>query len=101
MEFYVVLITAPDEQSAREIAMKLVEEDLAKCVNIVKNITSIFTWEGKIETAPEALMIAKTRKDKFQSLMQRVKELHSYTVAEVIALPIVEGSEAYLSWLRS
>ncbi|MBF0591266.1 MAG: divalent-cation tolerance protein CutA [Nitrospirae bacterium] len=101
MEFYVVLITAPDEQSAQEMATRLVQEDLAKCVNIIKNVTSVFSWEGKLETATEALMIAKTRKEKFQPLMERVKELHSYTVAEVIALPIVEGSEEYLSWLRS
>ncbi|MBV6340550.1 divalent-cation tolerance protein CutA [Candidatus Magnetobacterium casense] len=101
MEFYVVLITAPDEQSAREMAMRLVEEGLAKCVNIINNVTSIFSWEGKIETSPEVLMIAKTRRDKFQSLKERVIGLHSYSVAEVIALPIVEGSEAYLSWLRS
>ncbi|MBF0342639.1 MAG: divalent-cation tolerance protein CutA [Nitrospirae bacterium] len=100
MEFYVVLITAPDEQSAQDMALKIVEEELAKCVNIVKNITSVYSWKGKIETDSEALMIAKTTKDKFQTLMQRVKELHPYEVAEIIALPIVEGSEAYLSWLR-
>jgi periplasmic divalent cation tolerance protein len=100
MEEIVVFITASNEDEAAKIAKALVETRLAGCVNIIKNIRSIYSWQGKIEDEPEVLMIAKTQKHLFDSLMKKVKELHSYTVPEIIALPIVEGSEEYLKWLR-
>lgn len=96
----VVLITAPSEDEAARIARTLVETKLAACINIVKNIRSIYTWQGKIEDDSEALMVVKTKKRLFESLSKKVKELHSYTVPEIIALPIVDGSEDYLKWLR-
>jgi periplasmic divalent cation tolerance protein len=96
----VVLITASSEDEAAKIARVLVDARLAGCVNIIKNIRSIYSWEGKIEDEPEILMIVKTRKTLFDSLMKKVKELHSYTVPEIIALPIIDGSEDYLRWLR-
>jgi len=100
MDEIVVFITASNENEAVIIAKALVENKLAGCVNIIKNIRSIYSWQGKIEDEPEVLMIAKTQKHLFDSLMKKVKELHSYTVPEIIALPIVEGSEDYLNWLR-
>lgn len=100
MEFVVVFITAPGMEEAEKIAGKIVEEKLAGCVNIVNGIRSIYSWKGKIEDDPEVLMIAKTRKDLFDSLKKRVMELHSYDVPEVIAVPVVQGSEDYLNWLR-
>jgi len=96
----VVFITVSSEDEAAKIAKALVENKLAGCVNIIKNIRSIYSWQGKIEDEPEVLMIAKTQKHLFDSLMKKVKELHSYSVPEIIALPIVEGSEEYLKWLR-
>jgi periplasmic divalent cation tolerance protein len=68
-------------------------------VNIVKNIRSIYSWKNAVEDEAETLMIAKTRKALFRDLLKKVKELHSYSVPEVIALPIVEVSEEYLNWL--
>jgi len=100
MDEIVAIITASNENEAVIIAKALVENKLAGCVNIIKNIRSIYSWQGKIEDEPEVLMIAKTQKHLFDSLMKKVKELHSYTVPEIIALPIVEGSEDYLNWLR-
>jgi periplasmic divalent cation tolerance protein len=100
MEALVVYITAPNEEEAAKIARALVKERLAGCVNIIKNIRSIYSWQGKIEDDRELLMIVKTRAELFSSLKTRVKELHSYTVPEIIALPIVDGSEEYLAWLR-
>jgi len=100
MEFLVVYITAPNEEEAAKIAQALVEERLAGCVNIIKDIRSIYSWQGKIEDERELLMIVKTRPELFSSLKNRVKELHSYTVPEIIALPVVDGSEEYLAWLR-
>jgi periplasmic divalent cation tolerance protein len=100
MDEIVVFITASNEDEAAKIARALVEARLAGCVNIIKNIRSIYSWQGKIEDEPEVLMIVKTQKNLFESLSKKVKELHSYTVPEIIALPIVEGSEEYLKWLK-
>jgi periplasmic divalent cation tolerance protein len=100
MDEIVVFITASNEDEAARIAKALVEARLAGCVNIIKNIRSIYIWQGKVEDESEVLMIVKTQKPFFDLLMKKVKELHSYTVPEIIALPIVEGSEDYLKWLR-
>jgi len=100
MDEIVVFITASNEDEAAKIAKALVESRLAGCVNIIKNIRSIYRWQGKIEDEPEVLMIAKTQKSLFNDLSKKVKELHSYTVPEIIAMPIVEGSEDYLKWLK-
>jgi periplasmic divalent cation tolerance protein len=96
----VVFITASDEEEASKIARALVEERLAGCVNIIKDIRSIYSWQGKIEDEKEVFMVVKTQKTLFDSLIKRVKELHSYTVPEIIALPIIQGSEDYLKWLN-
>ncbi len=100
MNELVVFITAPSQDEAERIAKVLIETRLAGCVNIIKDIRSIYIWEGKVEDEPEVLMIAKTQKHIFDSLVKKVKELHSYTVPEIIALPIVAGSEDYLKWLN-
>jgi periplasmic divalent cation tolerance protein len=100
MDEIVVFITASNEDEAAKIAKALVETRLAGCINIIKNIRSIYSWQGRIEDEKEILMIVKTQKTLFDSLMKKVKELHSYTVPEIIALPIIEGSEDYLKWLK-
>jgi periplasmic divalent cation tolerance protein len=100
MESIVVFITAPSEDEAANIAKALVEDRLAACVNIVRNLRSIYSWQGKVEDESEVLMIVKTQEKLFNSLAQKVREMHSYTVPEIIALPIVVGSEDYLKWLR-
>jgi len=96
----VVYITSPNEDEALKIAKALVGERLAGCVNIVKGMRSIYNWQGKIEDDSEVLMIVKTQRHLFESLKNRVKELHSYTVPEIIAMPVVEGSEEYINWLK-
>ncbi len=100
MEGIIVFITASAEEDAAKIAKALVEARLAGCVNIIKDIRSIYSWQGKIEDEKEVLIIVKTQKHLFVPLMKKVKELHSYTVPEIIALPIIEGSEGYLKWLK-
>jgi periplasmic divalent cation tolerance protein len=100
MDNVIVFITASGEDEAAKIARALVEARLAGCVNVIKDIRSIYSWEGKIEDEAEVLLIAKTRKHQFDSFVKKVKELHSYTVPEIIAMPIIEGSEDYLKWLR-
>jgi len=95
-----VLITTPNEDMAAEIATALVETQLAACANIIKGVRSIYTWQGKVQDDREVLMIVKTRRELFDRLASRVKELHSYEVPEIIALPIIIGSDDYLRWLR-
>ena len=98
-EYIVVLITAGKEEDAAEIAKEIVRDRLAACVNIVRGVRSIYRWQGKTEDEGEVLMVVKTRRALFADLAKRVKELHSYSVPEIIGLPIVEGSEDYLRWL--
>ncbi len=98
-DFVVVLITAPNEEEAAKMANDLVTSRLAACVNIFRNIRSIYRWQGKVEDEAEVLMIVKTRQELFRDLETRVKELHPYTVPEIIALPVIEGSAEYLQWL--
>jgi periplasmic divalent cation tolerance protein len=100
MSEIVVLITASHEEEGAKIARALVEESLAGCVNIVKDIRSIYRWQDQVEDEKEVLMIAKTMNHLFVPLRNRVKELHSYSVPEIIALPITDGSEDYLKWLK-
>jgi periplasmic divalent cation tolerance protein len=98
-EYVVVWITAANEKEANDIASSLIEDKLAACVNIIKGVQSLFWWDGKVDNAQEVLLTAKTSQERFDQLARRVKELHSYDVPEIIALPIVKGSEDYLKWI--
>jgi len=93
----VVLVTCPKRTVAERIARRLVSEGLAACVNVVPGLTSTYRWQGKICRDPELLLIIKTRRPLLQTLIDRVRALHPYTVPEVIALPLVGGSPAYLA----
>jgi periplasmic divalent cation tolerance protein len=96
----IVLITAASKEEASRIGTALVNEHIAACVNIVPQVRSLFFWEGKIQDESELLLIAKSRQPLLERLIARVRALHSYSVPEVIALPIIGGSSQYLSWLR-
>lgn len=96
----VVLITAPQEEEAAKIAKSLIDERLAACVNIVKNIRSLYRWQGTLEDEGEVLMVVKTQERLFEDLMHRVQQLHSYSVPEIIGLPIVKGFENYIQWIK-
>ncbi len=99
-EGIVVLITAGSDEEAARIAQALVDEHLAACVNIIPAIQSFFFWDGKTQTARESLLICKSRASLLQSIIGRVKALHSYSVPEILALPIAGGSPDYLAWVR-
>ncbi|HXF39175.1 MAG TPA: divalent-cation tolerance protein CutA [Blastocatellia bacterium] len=96
----IVLVTTANAEEAARIADVVVSERLAACVNIVPGIESIYRWEGKVTRDHESLMIIKTTGERYDELERRVKELHSYSTPEVIALKIDRGSEQYLNWLR-
>lgn len=100
-EAIVVFVTAPAEEEAAAIARALVEAKLAACVSIINNVRSIYSWQGNIEDDAELLMIVKTRKSLFAGLSAKIRELHSYDVPEIIALPVTESSNDYLEWLHN
>jgi len=99
-EFWVVLMTAGSQEEAGQIAQTLVAENLAGCVNIIPGVTSIYRWEGEVQRDQEWLLVAKSHRSLLAALVRRVQALHSYMMPEIIALPIVGGSEAYLRWLE-
>jgi len=95
----IVLITAGSEEEAHSIAESLVKGKKAACVNIVPRVDSLFWWEGKIDSARESLLLVKTKALLFPEIVELVKRMHSYEVPEIIALPIIAGTEDYLKWL--
>jgi periplasmic divalent cation tolerance protein len=99
-EFIVVLTTCKDEDEAARIARVLVEKKLAACCNILKGARSIYVWEGKLQDENEALVLVKTRRSLFHALESEIRSLHSYSNPEIVALPIVAGSDAYLHWVE-
>lgn len=100
-ENLVVLITASSSDEGQTIADELTKQRKAACVSIVRNVQSFFWWEGKIDTAQEVLLVAKTRAAELDGLIELVKKLHSYDVPEIIALPIIGGNQDYLDWIKS
>jgi len=98
--YIVVLVTTVSKQEAENIVEKLLEKQLIACANITA-VYSLFHWSGKTEKSEEYLIVMKSRKDLFENLSETVKALHSYEIPEIIAVPVVEGSEAYLGWLDS
>ena len=98
-DYIVVYVTAPEDE-APELARTLVNERLVACVNIVPGLRSFYWWEGKVEDEPEVLCIMKTRSRLFETLRDRVQELHPYEVEEIVALPILAGNAPYLDWIK-
>ncbi|WP_088892766.1 divalent-cation tolerance protein CutA [Leptolyngbya ohadii] len=94
----IVLVTAGSETEAETIAAQLVEAHLAACVNLIP-IRSIYTWKGEVHRDPEWQLVIKTDLRQFDRLEAKIRELHSYEVPEIVALPIVRGSEPYLNWI--
>ncbi len=97
----VVLITAGSEEEAHKIAKLLVNAKKAACVSTVSAVDSLFCWKGKIDSARENLLLVKTRASLLPEIVSLVKQVHSYEVPEIIALPVIGGSEEYLKWLDS
>lgn len=95
----VCLVTVGKPEEAEKIAETLVEERLAACCNLVPAVRSIYRWEGQICRDAETMLVIKTRRENFEKLRARVKGLHSYTVPEIVALPIIAGHAPYLDWI--
>ncbi len=98
-DFVIVFVTVASENEALKIARHVVENKLAACTNIVPGLRSIYRWKGEICDDRELLCIMKTKMSLFDELKKAVKKIHSYEVAEIIAVPLANGAEDYLAWL--
>jgi periplasmic divalent cation tolerance protein len=98
--YIVIFITASRKKEAKIIAQALISHKLCACVNIVDKVESFFWWQGKCDKATEALLIIKTKRNRLPRIISLVKSLHSYSVPEIIALPIIGGHKPYLSWIE-
>jgi len=102
MDFPLVIFsTASDEQEAKLISETLVNEKLAACVNRISGVQSVYFWQNNICDDQEWLLIAKSKKSRLDDIISRIKAIHSAEVPEIIALPIMGGSEDYLDWLET
>jgi periplasmic divalent cation tolerance protein len=94
-EYQIVIMTASSRDEAERIATVLVEEGLAACVNVVPQCRSVYKWKDEIVKDDEAMMLAKTRRDRFEDVVRRVTALHSYEVPEIIAVSLESFAESY------
>jgi periplasmic divalent cation tolerance protein len=92
-------VTMPNQQEATALARALVEESLAACVNLIPGIRSIYQWEGRMVEEEEVLCLVKTRPAIFARVRDRILELHTYDVPEILAFRVDDGSPEYLAWL--
>jgi periplasmic divalent cation tolerance protein len=94
-------MTFSSSEEAGRIASTLVQERLVACVNVIPAVRSIFFWDNALQDETEVLAVAKTTLDQLDAVVRRVKSLHSYSVPEVIGLPILGGSDDYLRWVKA
>ena len=95
----VLFITTANTEEAQRIARVLLNERKAACVNIVPRISSLFWWQDKLNSAQESLLIIKTKASVLNEIVRLVREIHSYDIPEIIALPIIGGNQDYLEWM--
>jgi periplasmic divalent cation tolerance protein len=98
-DILLVICTAPNSNEAERIAHLLIEKRLAACCNILPEISSIYCWQNKIEAEQETLILIKTVHKKYEQLEKEIKMAHSYSVPEIIAIPVTNQSQAYLDWV--
>jgi len=94
-----IFVTTSSDEEADKIGKTLVKEKQVACANRVSSIRSFYQWKEELCDSEEVLLLLKSRREHFPEIMKRIKELHSYEVPEIIAIPIVEGSEDYLQWI--
>jgi periplasmic divalent cation tolerance protein len=97
----IALCTCPDAEIAGRIARALVGEGLAACVSTVPGVTSVYLWEGAVQTDTEVQLLIKTTAARLPVLIDRVRELHPYELPEVIAVPVIGGLPDYLQWVQT
>ena len=95
-----VYMTAGSIDEAKNIGRELIKQNLAACVNLLENMTSIYKWEEKLEESQEVIMIAKTRKTLMPKLIEKVNSIHSYDCPCILELPVQEANSDFLSWIE-
>lgn len=98
-EVLLVLTNCPDEETAGRIAVALVENRLAACVNALPEVESTYRWQGKVEQAVEVPLLVKCTRERYAAVEEAIRQLHPYTVPEIIAVPVVAGFAPYLRWV--
>lgn len=99
MDIIVIYCTVPSKKIAKEITKVLMRHKLAACVSMIDNVKSVFSWDGEVCEEKEILLMIKTRRANYGKVKLVIEDLHSYSVPEIIALPVVDCSEDYLRWL--
>lgn len=99
--YQIILCTCPDKETAEKIANTLVTDKLAACVNIVPGITSVFSWQGQVQSDQESLLLIKTRADFYPQVESGIKSIHPYELPEIVAVPVQQGLPEYLQWINS
>ena len=94
-----IYVTASSDEEALRIADAIVTERLAACANVVRGVTSMFWWEGRVQEGQEVTIILKTRDELVERLTDRVRELHSYDCPCIVAFPITGGNKAFIDWI--
>lgn len=97
--YVMVMVTAKDADQAERIVQQLLKKKLIACANMIKGVQSVFWWDKKIDQCEEVIVVMKSRHSEFQKIVECVRAEHSYEVPEVIALPILDGNQAYLNWI--
>lgn len=100
-EYQIIFCTVPQLDFAQKFARELVTQKLAACVNILPAMTSVYAWQGEIETAQEHLLIIKAQAKQYSAIENWLKSNHPYEVPEIVALPITQGLPDYLNWISS
>ena len=98
MTYCIILTTCPTDEAAKALALKLVHEKLAACVQL-SAVTSVYTWKGTIHHEPEVRLMIKTRAGLYPAVEAFIRHNHSYEVPEIVRIPIISGSDAYLAWM--
>ena len=97
----VILVTTANKEEAVRIGKEMVDAKLAACANIILGVQSIYRWKGKVVKAQEALLILKSTRPRYRALEKAIKAMHTYETPEILALPVKEGLDQYIGWVRS
>ena len=100
MTYCAIISTVPNTEEAKKIAHGLVSNKLAACTNIIPNVTSVYYWENEVCEDAELVLFIKTQKALFEEVKNFILQNHSYTVPEIIMLPVEKGHADYLSWIK-
>lgn len=95
-----ILTTAPDQETAKQLAKSLVEQRLAACVNILPQINSVYEWEGKLEISDESLLLIKSTQRNYPAVERTLRAIHPYELPEILAVPVEQGLQDYLDWVE-